>query len=117
MKTTGTISNEGHVQLDGYEPMKARLLAISSTLIVYHVPGSRYWTNGGENYGPALVEVRGLSSLKRSNEAAGWSFVLADDGPMISFHPTQSRACFDAAQDLRTHGDRYAELLAKRNPE
>lgn len=103
MQITGTIYADGRVQYDGYEPMgKTYLVAVNTNhkLMVIKSPGGRFWTNGGENYSPASVEVKTYEFIHPGNEPGTYRFALAHRGLFASWHPTQQRATQRALYDL-----------------
>jgi hypothetical protein len=103
MQTTGTIYADGRVQYDGYEPMgKTYLVAVSThhKLMVIKSPGGRFWTNGGENYSAASVELKTYEFIRPGNEPGTYRFALANFGPHASWHPTQFNATQRALSDL-----------------
>lgn len=103
MQIVGTIYQDGRIQYDGYEPMgKTFLVAVNPyhKLMVIKCPGGRFWTNGGENYSPASVELKSYESITPGNEPGTWRFTLANHGPFASWHPQQFNATQKALRDL-----------------
>lgn len=115
MQTTGTIYADGSILLDGYVPMKWRLLALTENFLVYHSPGGHWSDNGGRRYGPASVEVETLKDLRPGNQEGTWRFALANRGPKVSFHPTPSEAVRQVVNKLPERAPRIIKALREQN--
>lgn len=91
----GTIYPDGKIRWDGVEDQGQRVVAISKKFIVEHMPSGGYWNNGGFNKTKAWLEVLPVKSITPGN-APGTYRVELDEGPRISWHPTQKVAREDA---------------------
>lgn len=114
MYTTGTIRPDGSVSLDGFVPMKWRLLALTPHYIVIHSPGGTWWDNGGAHYGRASIEVQRIARLTPGNEEGSWRFEVERGAPTASFHPTPARAVEDVIFKLRRDRERIARQIEER---
>lgn len=113
-----TIYPDGSMLMDGFVPMKWRLLLLTDTYAVVHSPGGCWWDNGGKHYGEASIDVKEIEELRRGNEEGTWrlKFKRLSRGNM-TYHPTAKEATRRMAYELATSGDRLAAKIAERNPE
>lgn len=105
MQVSGVIRIDGSVQYYGYEPMRARLLAIETKkigrrpmLMVLSFAGDVYYTNGGRNYCRAHTVVVELKALKRLGDT--WAFEIKDGGAHIEWDSIKTMAVKKAVDML-----------------
>lgn len=98
--TRGVISADGRVRWDGIQDEGQTVVAINKHYIVEHMPSGGFYNNGGFNRTQAWLEVRSVRSIEPGRTPDTW-VVYVDDGPSISWHPTQKVARADAIATLR----------------
>ena len=113
-----TIYPDGSMLMDGFVPMKWRLLHLTDTHAVIHSPGGSWWDNGGKHYGEASVDVKEIEELRPGNAPGTWRLKFKRlSKSNLSFHPTPKEATRRTAYALEHDGEAIAARIAKRAAE